>query len=184
MWRVISLLLADECRSIWQFYDFPTEWNLADKKFFDWSSDPSLIKYRKNRNIVGKGFPKRLYAFIFSEFPSRVVTAADTNSVSHWAGDDCKSLISTSVRVLTQHRLVGGGIGERGSSKTNTLIGGIVDGIEALEEGHTVDEVETLTGVRTEIADDQVDVASSTTDLGVEGTGPDLSIGGQLKGSL
>ena len=63
-------------------------------------------------------------------------------------------------------------------------MGGIVDRIEAFEEGHTVDEVETLTRGSAEIADDEVDVTSSTTDLGVEGTGPDLSVGGQLKGSL
>ena len=96
-----------------------------------------------------------------------------------------KSLISTgALEFLTQRRLVGGGIGERGGSKTNTLVGGVVDGIEALEEGHTIDEVETLTRVRAKIVNDEVDAAGSTTNLGIEGTGPDLSIGGQLKGSL
>ena len=85
---------------------------------------------------------------------------------------------------FSQWRLVGGGMGERSGSKTNTLVGGIEDGIKALEEGHTVDEVETFTGGRTEIANDKVDAAGSTTDEGVEGTGPELSVGSQFKGSL
>ena len=88
------------------------------------------------------------------------------------------------LRILTQRRLVGSGLGERGSSKTNTLAGGIEDRIEALEEGVNVDEVETLAGVRAKIIDDEVDAASSTTNVGVEGTGPELSVGGQLKGGL
>jgi len=88
------------------------------------------------------------------------------------------------LRVLTQRHLIGSGLGERGGGKTNTLAGGIEDRIEALEEGVTVDEVETLAGVRAKIVDDKVDVASNTTDVGVEGTGPELSVGGQLKGGL
>ena len=88
------------------------------------------------------------------------------------------------LRILTQRRLVGSGFSERGGSKTNTLAGGIEDRIEALEEGVTVNEVETLAGVRAKIIDDEVDAASSTTNVGVEGTGPELSVGGQLKGGL
>lgn len=87
-------------------------------------------------------------------------------------------------RVLTQHRLVGYSVGERGGSKANTLLASIVDRIEAFEEGLTAEEVETLACVRAKIADDEVDAVGSTTEEGVEGTGPDLSIGGQLKGSL
>jgi len=75
-------------------------------------------------------------------------------------------------------------MGERGGSQTNTLVGGIEDGIEALKEAVTIDEVETFTRGRTKIVDDEVDAAGSTTDVGVEGTGPELSIGGQLKGGL
>ena len=45
------------------------------------------------------------------------------------------------LRVLTQSCLVGSSVGERGGSKTNTLIAGIVDRIEAFEEGLTVDPV-------------------------------------------
>jgi len=40
--------------------------------------------------------------------------------------------------------------------------------IEALEEGTTVDEIESLTGGRTEIAYDEVNVAGSPTDISVE----------------
>ena len=47
------------------------------------------------------------------------------------------------LRVLAESRLIGSGVGERGSSKTDTLVGGIVDRIEALEEGLTIDEIET-----------------------------------------
>ena len=60
------------------------------------------------------------------------------------------------LRVLTQSRLVGSGVGERGGSKTNTLIAGIVDRIEAFEEDLTVDSVKTLAGVPAKIADDTV----------------------------
>jgi len=88
------------------------------------------------------------------------------------------------LRVPTQRRLVGSGVSERGGSKTNTLIAGIVDRIEAFEEDLTVDPVKTLAGVRAKIADDKVDAVGSTTDQGVEGTGPDLGVGGQLKGGL
>jgi hypothetical protein len=88
------------------------------------------------------------------------------------------------LRVLTQRRLVGSGLGERGGGKTNTLAGGIEDRIEALEEGLTVDEVKTFAGGRAKIIDDEVDAASSTTNVGVERTGPELSVGGQLKGGL
>ena len=90
----------------------------------------------------------------------------------------------SALQVPTQRHLVGSGVGKRGGSKTNTVIAGIVDRIEAFEEGLTVDEIKTLAGVRAKITDDKVDATCSTTDLGVEGTGPDLGVGSQLKGGL
>ena len=85
---------------------------------------------------------------------------------------------------LTQCRLVGSGLGELGGSKTHALLAGIVDRIKALKEGLTVDEIETLAGVIAKITDDKVDAVGGTADVGVEGTGPDLGVGGQLKGGL
>ena len=88
------------------------------------------------------------------------------------------------LQFLTQCCLVGSGLGERGGSKTNMLLAGIEDRIEALKEGLTVDEIETLAGGRAKITDDKVDAVGGTTDVGVEGTGPDLGVRGQLKGGL
>ena len=80
--------------------------------------------------------------------------------------------------------LVGGGCGEGGGSETNPLVGGIEHGVEALEESEPVDEVETLAAVGTKIVDNEVDAAGNSTDVGVEGTGPELTIGSQLEGAL
>lgn len=80
--------------------------------------------------------------------------------------------------------LVGGGSGEGGGSETDPLVSGIENGVEALEESEPVDEVETLAAVGAKIVDDEVDAASNTADISVEGTGPELTIGSQLEGSL
>lgn len=45
-----------------------------------------------------------------------------------------------------------------------------VDGVEPLEEGLTVDKVKTLTGVATEVTDDEVHVARAAADIRVERT--------------
>jgi len=87
----------------------------------------------------------------------------------------------THILLLLQHRLVGGSGGERGGGEADTLVGGIEDRVEALEEGVPVDEVKTLTGVRAEVVDNQVDGAGGSTDVSVERTGEELSIGGQLE---
>jgi len=47
-------------------------------------------------------------------------------------------------------------------------MGGVKDDVKALEEGVTVDEIESLTGGRTEIVYDKVNVAGSPTDISVE----------------
>jgi hypothetical protein len=79
---------------------------------------------------------------------------------------------------------IGGRMGEPSIGQTNSLVGGINYDIEALEEGITVDDIEALTRGRAEIIYDEIDSAGSPTDLSVEGTGPELSVGGQFKGGL
>lgn len=97
-------------------------------------------------------------------------------------------------------RLVGGGSGEGGGGQTEPLVRGVVDRVETLEEGQTVDEVETLAAVGAEVTDDEVDTAGAATNSSVQVTlddaclsvlisvygrgnthGPDLSVGGQLE---
>ena len=63
-----------------------------------------------------------------------------------------------------------------GYGKTDTGIGGIVHGIEALEECEAQNEVETWTTVLAQVDDNEVDNASSTTNLIIEGTRPDLGV--------
>ena len=75
-------------------------------------------------------------------------------------------------------------MGEWSIGQTNSLVGGINYDIEALEESIAVDDIEALTRGRAEIIYDEIDPAGSPTDLSVEGTGPDLSVGSQFKGGL
>ena len=65
-------------------------------------------------------------------------------------------------------RLIGGGIGEGSGSETNTGIGSIVDEVETLQPGQTVDEVETGAGLLASAANNQVDIAALATDGRVE----------------
>lgn len=87
-------------------------------------------------------------------------------------------------RLRVQRRSVSGGVGEGGGGETDALVGGIEDGVETLEEGVAVDEVETLARVRAEVVDDEVDGAGGATDVGVQRAGEELSVGGQLESSL
>ena len=63
-----------------------------------------------------------------------------------------------------------------GCGKTDTGIGGIVHGIEALEESEAQDEVDTCTTGHASVHDNEVDNASSTTNQMIEGTRPDLGV--------
>ena len=72
--------------------------------------------------------------------------------------------------------LVDQGIREWGCGKTDTGIGGIVHGIEALEESEAQNEVETWATVPANVIDNEVDEASSTTNLVIEVTRPDLGV--------
>jgi len=81
------------------------------------------------------------------------------------------------------NNLVGGSSGEWGGGETDTLVGGIKDGVEALQESETVDEVETFTAGRAKVVDDEVDAVGVTADEGVEAAGPCLGVGGKGEGS-
>lgn len=78
--------------------------------------------------------------------------------------------------------LVGSSGGEGSGGKADALVGCVEDGVKALEEGVAVDEVKTLAGVRSEVADDEVDARCNTTNVSVECPGEDLSVGGELEG--
>ena len=71
---------------------------------------------------------------------------------------------------------IGSGIRVRGSSQSDLLIGGVIDGIEALQECETIDEVKTLTTGATKIANNQVNIVSRAADFCVKRTGPYLGV--------
>lgn len=73
---------------------------------------------------------------------------------------------------------------EGSGGETDTPIGGIENRVEALKESVSVDEVQALAAVGSEVGDDQVNVARCASDGGVERTGPQLGIGGQLVDDL
>lgn len=85
--------------------------------------------------------------------------------------------------ILSQN-LIGGGCGKGGGSETDTLVGGVEDGVEALEEGETIDEVETLTAGCAKAVSDEIDVPSNTANVSVKGTRPDLGIRSKLESGL
>jgi len=59
--------------------------------------------------------------------------------------------------------------------QTDTGIGGIEYGVEALEKNVAVDEIDTCIR-RTHVADNEVDEAAATTNVSIEGTRPDLAV--------
>lgn len=79
----------------------------------------------------------------------------------------------------SDRNLVGGGSGVLGGGETNLAVGGIEHGVEALKESVTVDEVKTRSAVGPDVSNDEVDVATGTTDRAVERTGPDLGVSGE-----
>jgi hypothetical protein len=79
---------------------------------------------------------------------------------------------------------VGGGSRIRGCGKTDTVIGGVEHGVEALKESVAIDEVETFTTGCANGVDNEVDVAVTTTNIGIEGARPDLAVGGESAGCL
>ena len=76
--------------------------------------------------------------------------------------------------------LVGGGVSEGGLAEADALSGGVVVGVVALEEGVAVDEVNTGANLA-DISNDAVGGVGVTTNVSVEGAGPDLSVGVERK---
>lgn len=77
---------------------------------------------------------------------------------------------------------VGGGSRVRGCGKTDTVVGGIENRVEALEESVAIDEVETFTTGGAKGVDNEVDVARATTNISVKGARPDLAVRGESVG--
>ena len=73
---------------------------------------------------------------------------------------------------------------KRSRGQTDTVVGSVEDGVEALEEGKAVDEVEALARVRSKIPNDEVNVSGGAADCSVQRAGPDLGVSCQFKGSL
>ena len=73
---------------------------------------------------------------------------------------------------------------ERSGSEANSAIRGIEDWVEALEEGEAIDEVETRASVGTDTVDNQVDIASGSSNESVQGTRPCLGVYGELESDL
>ena len=64
--------------------------------------------------------------------------------------------------------LVGGGGGLRGGGESDALVGGVEDGVVALEESVPVDEVETLARVAPKVSNDEEDAIWISTNIGVQ----------------
>jgi len=75
--------------------------------------------------------------------------------------------------------LVGGGIGERCGSQSNTPVATVEYRVESLEERLAVDKVESRSTRGANVANNQVNCAGNTANVGVEGTRKDLSIRSQ-----
>ena len=71
---------------------------------------------------------------------------------------------------------IGSGVRERGSGQSDLIIGGVKDGIEALQECVTINEIKTLTTGATNIANNQVNIVSRATDFCVKRAGPYLGV--------
>jgi len=63
-------------------------------------------------------------------------------------------------------------------------VGGIEYGVEALKECVAVDEVRTCSTGGTDVVDNEVDGATATTNISIEGTRPDLAVRGESVGDL
>lgn len=80
--------------------------------------------------------------------------------------------------------LIDGGLGEGSVGKADALVGSVKDRVKAFEETKPVDEVKAFATWGTDVVDDEVDAATKSTDLSVEGAGPQLGIGGELESGL
>ena len=80
--------------------------------------------------------------------------------------------------------LIGGGIGVRCSSKSNSRITSVEDSVESLEPSLAIDEVESRSKVAAKVIDNQVNVAGNTANVSVKATRPDLSVGSKCEWHL
>lgn len=80
--------------------------------------------------------------------------------------------------------LVAGGARVRGRREAQAGVGGVIDGVEPLEERIPVDEVQALARVAANVGDDEVDVASAAADRGVQRARPDLRVRREAVGRL
>jgi len=79
-------------------------------------------------------------------------------------------------------RLIGCVLRVRGGRESDLGVGGVEDGVEALEESESIDEVQALAALGANVVDYEVNVAVRAANLRVEGTRPDLGIGCEFEG--
>ncbi len=79
----------------------------------------------------------------------------------------------------TQRLSISRSSSERSGGEANTVVGGVKDAIEPLQESVTVDEVKPATAWRTNVLDDEINRTRRPTDSGIQGTRPDLPVRGQ-----
>lgn len=76
------------------------------------------------------------------------------------------------------------GVGERSRGEPDLLACSVEHGVETLQEGETVDEVETGAGIGSNVANDQIHIVCRAANVGIKGTRPCLSVCCKLKGCL
>ena len=81
-------------------------------------------------------------------------------------------------------RLVGRRIRVLRLRKANTAVGGVVHGVEALQEREAVNEVQPLPALAPHVGGDEVDLVVVAAEKAVELARPDLRVGGELEGGL
>lgn len=75
--------------------------------------------------------------------------------------------------------LVGGGIGERCGSQSNTVVASVKYSVESLQERLAVDKVESRSTPGANAANNQVNSGRNTANESVKGTRPDLTVRSQ-----
>jgi len=71
--------------------------------------------------------------------------------------------------------------GEGGLGKTNTLVSGIVHRVVPFQERHPIDEVQSLTGGSPDIGYNSVNAGGNTAYVSIQGSRPNLGVGGDEK---
>lgn len=76
--------------------------------------------------------------------------------------------------------LVGGSGCERSGGEPNTAVRGVENGVETLKESKAIYEIKALATGCTDITNDKINVIGSSSDGGIECTGPNLGVGSQF----